>query len=289
MNALRDKIRNTKFNKLNRSKNSRDKLSSERALAEDEEDKYENSDEEDSLDVAIEAEIGNCKRFWKHFRLPNLFEIITLIFLLLYWITLLQKLIFHALFSSIEFKENEFLDITSLEEYQYAIQFFDFVIGLMLPAVAIINIYYWSEPLEFIMKYLIKYFTKYFIFILALVVIVCLVVAIVCTFFLGLHAYGYYNYEQAFLNQFLVLTWGPLFYPRAYYLETYEYITKRVGIVPLICFIVTFHFFMTYIIINFSIASFLSVFRSTREEMQAEKDIAQKRKKHLKKRKSTTS
>jgi len=85
----------------------------------------------------VEKRIGCWRRIIYRFRAPNIFEVITFLFVLMYWGNFILKLIFHALFTSVEIKENKFTNLLGLEAFQYTIFFIDYFIAWSLSAVLV--------------------------------------------------------------------------------------------------------------------------------------------------------
>lgn len=91
------------------------------------EQQFSEADEREN-DFSLEAEqqIGKCLRFWYRFRIPDVYQIITIAFLITYWLNLTLKLIFSGIYDSISPSDTNFIDLSSAESFQYAIFFFDY-------------------------------------------------------------------------------------------------------------------------------------------------------------------
>ena len=70
--------------------------------------------------------MGFFKTFFYRFRVPDFFQTVTFIFLLLYWVNLIMKLVFESYYNSIVIREKEYLDISQIETFQFVIFFFDY-------------------------------------------------------------------------------------------------------------------------------------------------------------------
>lgn len=87
--------------------------------------------------MEIERRIGRWRRFIYKFRVPNIFEMMTLVFLFLYWTNLFLKIIFQMMFRHLAVVEGKFFDFLALETFQYSILFIDYVIAFTLSAVLV--------------------------------------------------------------------------------------------------------------------------------------------------------
>ena len=132
------------------------------------------------------------------------------------------------------------------------------------------------NPIKFIMTYLSKLIASVFIWLTLILIFTSLIFAIMLMTFLSYAAYGYNNYFQSLVGWFWLFTWGSLFYEYKYvdYTENEMLILQKTSIAAMLVFIVSFHFFVRYVIINHSVAFIESEHRKRREP--SEELISQK-------------
>ena len=196
--------------------------------------------------------MGFFKTFFYRFRVPDFFQTVTFIFLLLYWVNLIMKLVFESYYNSIVIREKEYLDISQIETFQFVIFFFDYLMALSMALVMVCYINGWLKPLNFIVSYVGKFMVSFFPYITLLILVATLVTSLFLRMIFGMHLKGSEEYIQSFLTSWLMLTRGPMFYSYAHNLlnEDFRYLTESVNLSLLLFMVVIFHFVLRYFLIN---------------------------------------
>jgi hypothetical protein len=199
------------------------------------------------------------------------------------------KLIFLGLYNDITPDEDAFLNLLTLETFQYTIFFIDYIVALSLSAVLICYINNWLTPVNFIMKYFTNFAKKYMLPLTVLIVCATLVGSLYLNAVFGLYLYNYENFWHTWIISFMLFTRGTLVhqFSHAYLDEDYEYIVNRVSIFYFLIGYAFMHFLIRYFIINISVAAFLNQFAIVRKQNQRAKsnkllkELFAKKEKHL--------
>lgn len=84
--------------------------------------------------------------------------------IIIYLINLILKLIFNKLYNDITMKDLKFLDIASLESFQYAIYFIDWVLAIFMALALLKYMNVWFKPVNFLMQYLTRFIINFFFY-----------------------------------------------------------------------------------------------------------------------------
>lgn len=184
----------------------------------------------------MESRIGLIRKFLYRWRWPNIFEVITFLFMFLYWTAFFLKLIFQGLYQSIDPKGTTYLNLLGLETFQYSILFIDYVVAWSLSAVLICYINIWLEPVNFIMKYFINFSKKFLFPLFILILCSTLIGGIYISAVFGSYLYNYQDFTFTWLISFLLITRGTMVrsFSHAYMVEDYEYVINRVNMIMLL-------------------------------------------------------
>ena len=191
------------------------------------------SDEREDELLLFGESVGKFRRILLWFRAPNIFEVLDITSIVLFWINQILKLVFNSIFNSIEIEDDVFLDMSVLEQFQYAIRFIDYIMGILIALAFIKYMSMLFNQIKFIMTYLNKFITSVFLWLTIILIFYSLIFAIQLMTALSFYAYGYCEYFQALVACFWMFTRGSLFYEHDHllYKESYKSIIRRTTVI----------------------------------------------------------
>uniref|UniRef100_A0A7S3N5I5 Uncharacterized protein n=1 Tax=Euplotes harpa TaxID=151035 RepID=A0A7S3N5I5_9SPIT len=242
--------------------------SNRKALEDDKADDEDHEDEDENSKAKKKIKFCSKLKLW--FRSPNMFEWIAILFMILFWISLVMKLIFHKQFQDIAIDESKFLDLSSMVVFQLTINSIDYILLVSTSFVMVCFTYQWFSPVNFIMNYLVNYIKRMLFAAFLSVFVMCIIAASFVTAIFGLNVYGYNKYAQSLVYSFTMLLRGSVFYPHEHflYVEDYQHVTEKVGVVTLLFFLFSFHFYMRYFVLNVSVGSLLNEYKTAKTELR---------------------